>query len=334
MFDSKKYIEDVHKIPSEWILWKYFNFNVSQLNGDKIKVKSFFNPSESDASMFFYYNASKGQYYFKDFSSGNSGTIIDLLILLQGKSFLDISKSLINEYKEYTESGEQFEFTTSVFHWEIKNYKIRNWNGYDAKFWTEYNIGSLLLNKYNVKPLESYVMIKYDNNGTKLIEYPVRNQYLYGYFKNDGTLYKIYQPKNKHKKFIKISSFLQGSEQLCNYDTCIIGSSLKDIMAIKSLPYLKVDVIAPDSENVIIPPEIISKLINKYKYVIVIFDNDVAGKDSMITYKRLYSLPFILIDIDKDFADVVKNYGAYRALEELKPKLDVAIEKYKEIYGE
>ena len=56
---------------------------------------------------------------------------------------------------------------------------------------------------------------------------------MYGFFKEDGTLYKIYSPKIRRKKFIKVKDYLQGLDQL-KYDKpyLVICSSLKDALCI------------------------------------------------------------------------------------------------------
>ncbi len=47
----------------------------------------------------------------------------------------------------------------------------------------------------------------------------------------DGTLYKIYQPKVQKKKFIKVTDYIQGSDQLAGHNHLVITSSLKDILS-------------------------------------------------------------------------------------------------------
>ena len=42
----------------------------------------------------------------------------------------------------------------------------------------------------------------------------IQNPMMYGYFDKKGNIYKIYQPKQKKHKFIKVTSHLQGLDQL------------------------------------------------------------------------------------------------------------------------
>ena len=150
----------------------------------------------------------------------------------------------------------------------------------------------------------------------------IKGLYLYGYFKNDGTLYKIYQPKTLDKKFIKVADYIQGMAQCYNENYLIITSSLKDIMSIKSLK-LNIDVIAPDSENTILKTDIMEDLNEKYKKIIILFDNDDAGIEAMKKYKEKY--PYVeiaLLPMSKDISDSIKDFGAKEVRNRLVPILD------------
>lgn len=93
-------------------------------------------------------------------------------------------------------------------------------------------------------------------------------------------------------------------------------------MSIKSLK-LQVDVIAPDSENTMIKAETMEELNEKYKKIIILFDNDEAGIKSMQTYKEKY--PFIetaVLPMSKDVSDSIKDFGAKEVRNRLVPILD------------
>ncbi len=125
----------------------------------------------------------------------------------------------------------------------------------------------------------------------------------------------------KEHKFIKVGSYLQGSEQLEGHSFLIICSSLKDALTLKSAN-LKIDVIAPDSENTLIKKEVIEDLKEKYKKVITIFDNDEAGIKAMKTYKDTYDLDFVYFPMEKDISDAVKAHGYSQAFSVLIPLIN------------
>ena len=117
-----------------------------------------------------------------------------------------------------------------------------------------------LLNEYNVKPMGYYNLVKESNDQIKSLK--IEGEQIYGYFNKDGDVYKIYQPKSKHK-FHKVKSHLQGFDQLqFNQPYLVICSSLKDALCLKGMGY-NIEVIAPDSENTIIKPHIIEYLKKK-----------------------------------------------------------------------
>ena len=142
---------------------------------------------------------------------------------------------------------------------------------------SRYHIGSKLLEHYNVAPLQFFKMEKLDQNG-KLISIVTSRNYLYGYFREDGSLYKIYLPKTPDKKFIKVQNYIQGVDQLTfTKKYLVITSSLKDLMSFTKLGYNNIEGIAPDSENSMISELEIEKLKKKYTNICVLFDNDKPG---------------------------------------------------------
>jgi 5S rRNA maturation endonuclease (ribonuclease M5) len=263
------------------------------------------------------------QYKFKDFSTGKGGSAIDLVKELCQLPFHKACQLIVENYNDFVlhnNGGYDFEDFQRASKYKVTSFKVRQWSTQDQYFWTQFNIGSKLLEAHNVKPLESYCMTKDDK------ELCIKGLYLYGYFKADGTLYKIYQPKTLDKKFIKVSSYIQGMHQCTGEKHLIITSSLKDIMSIKSLK-LSIDIIAPDSENTMIKQEIMEELENKYKKIIVLFDNDDAGIEAMKKYKEKYSfIETTILPMSKDVSDSIKDYGAKEVRNRLVPILDKKIQ--------
>jgi hypothetical protein len=91
-------------------------------------------------------------------------------------------------------------------------------------------------------------------------------------------------------------------------------------MCLKSIGY-NVEAIAPDSENSILKPLIVNHLLQKYKRVVTLFDNDEAGMKAITRYNELYSIDGSFLSLDKDISDAVKNFGLQKTHEHLKPLL-------------
>jgi len=317
MFKTKNLVHDVKNVPTQWI-FQHFCSIKEKLAGQDVKIKSLFNPNERTPSMCIYTDKSN-TYRYKDFSTGKGGSAIDLVKDLNNLSFHKACQLIVENYNDFVlhnNGGYDLEEFQRAAKYKVTSHKFRGWTTQDQYFWTQFNIGSKLLEAYNVKPLESYCMTKDDKNLC------IKGLYLYGYFKEDGTLYKIYQPKTLDKKFIKVSNYVQGYEQLHDNTHLVITSSLKDVMSIKSLK-LNIDVIAPDSENTMLKQDVMEELQNKYNKIVVLFDNDDAGIKAMQTYKEKY--PFIettVLPMSKDVSDSIKDFGAKEVLMRLVPILD------------
>lgn len=327
MFSSRNFIDNVSEVPSSWIFENYLGLG-QPLTGQSVRIHSLFNPHDKTPSMYLYYNRDAENYRFKCFSTGKGGTAIDLVMYMWSMNYADASARVMQDYIAYRKSGKLCE-TKIIDHarWQVTDYTVRTWNTDDAAFWSAYNIGSDLLERYNVRPLSGYVMQKKGTNEEIEEEFTVNLRHMYGYFTDDNTLYKIYQPKNRTRKFIKICDYVQGHDQLEGKPNLIIASSLKDCLTIQSMG-LRADVIAPDSENTLLSEELIDELKQVYDTIVTVFDSDEAGIKAMKEYHNRYRIPFCYIPLEKDISDIAKIHGIQRATQELVPVLHKAMAKY------
>ena len=309
---------DISTVPREWIFEKYCRLS-EKLQGQDVKIKSLFNPSERTPSMCIYYAKDKSAYKYKDFSTSRGGDAVDLV-----KNLFDLSSryeavvKIIEDYNEFVlhnNGGYDIASFKKYSKYQVSLIEKRDWNTLDSKYWTQFSINSKLLEHYNVKPLTMYEMEKDDPHGAQKLR--IEGNYIYGYFREDGTLYKIYQPKVKQKKFLKVKNYVQGTDQRTNSDKLFICSSLKDGMCLKRM-FPAFDIIAPDSENTMIKKDVLEAIINDYSIVYLIFDNDEAGEISTNKYAALYpSIKTLRLDLEKDVADAIKTYGIRHVHSEL-----------------
>lgn len=320
MLSTKYLIKSAKEVPDTWIFEHYCLLG-ERLSGQDLKIKSIFNPKEKTPSMCLY--TKNGKYWFKDFSTGKGGNAINLVQELYKEEYKYACSRIEQEYNQYVLLNNGTEHKLTEFkiqsRYKVTHAATREWRTQDKTFWQNFGISSKLLDFHNVRPLESYKMEKTENGELKSLE--IKGAFIYGYYSNNGSLHKIYQPKVKDHKFIKIVSYLQGIDQLKGYPFLIIASSLKDAMVIKSAG-LKVDVIAPDSENTIIKKETIESLQEKYQKVLTLFDNDDAGIAAMLKYKELYGLDYIYFDLEKDVADAVNIHGPSKTFCRLIPAIN------------
>lgn len=327
MISTKNLVSDLRDVPREWVFEYYLNLK-ERLVGQDIKMLSAFNAKDKVPSMFIYTDATSGFYKFKDFSSGNQGDNIELVkALFNLPSRGHATNKIINDYQEFLSHNDAPVTLEFKFHdkFKVVDFEMRHWNSQDSKFWTSFRISSTLLAKYNVVPLAYFTMEKKEENGS-ITSFKFNKPYVYGYFREDGELYKIYMPKNLDKKFIKVQNYVQGLDQL-TYESkyLVITSSLKDLMCFNKLGIGNVECIAPDSENTMIGESVMGKLSRHYFNVIVLFDNDEPGIKAAQRYQDKYGFNYVVLDMSKDLSDSVKDHGIEAVRDRLLPLLKQAL---------
>ena len=309
MISTKNLISDLEEVPREWVFEYYLNLR-QKLTGQNIKMLSAFNVRDKVPSMFIYQDG--GKYKFKDFSSGFQGDQVELVrYLFNYDARFKATNRIITDYQEYLKHNAPAVRGPIQFHdkFKVVDFEMRHWNTLDQKYWTQFKISSSILSQYNVVPLEFFTMSKTEIDDS-VTSYRFSRPYVYGYFRNDGELYKIYMPKIPEKKFIKIQNYTQGMDQL-QYDSkyLLIVSSLKDLLSFKKLGIGNIECIAPDSENTMIGESVINKLREKYAKIIVLFDNDEPGIKAAQRYQDKYNIPHVILDMSKDLSDSVRDHG-------------------------
>jgi hypothetical protein len=327
MLSTKSIITSITDVPREWVFEYYLNLT-EKLTGQDVKIKSAFNPVDKNPSMYIFLSNST-VYRYKDFSSGKTGDALDLVqelfkLSTRGetahKIMQDYGKFILTHDEDY--NARDFKKKAK---YQVVDFTERAWTNIDEKFWTKFHIGSKLLEFYKVAPLLNYTIKKEEDDQVK--EITIKSNNSYGYFRKDGTLYKIYHPYVKDYKFIKVKDYIQGSDQLTmTVPYLIICSSLKDIMAFTKLGYKNAEAIAPDSENILIPEHMISAYKHKYKGICTLFDNDAPGIESMKKYKNKYDIPQVILDMSKDLSDSIKDHGIIKVKQILTPLLKQALQ--------
>jgi 5S rRNA maturation endonuclease (ribonuclease M5) len=319
MFKTKNLVHDVKDVPTPWI-FEHFCKLKEKLQGEDIKIKSLFNSKERTPSMCIYFDTKVKLYKYKDFSTGKGGSAIDLVKDLNNLSYHKACNIIVEQYNDYVlhnNGGYDVKEFKEQSKYKVDKYTFRQWTTQDQYFWTQFNIGSKILEEYCVRPLAYYTMVK-DNK-----ELVISGNYVYGYFTKGGELYKIYQPKTFDKKFLKIRDYLQGEQHLEDNDYLMILSSLKDMMSLRSLKLSNINIVAPDSENSMIKKDTMEEFIEEYKKVIVMFDNDEAGIKAMEKYKATYpTVEVLLLPMSKDLSDSIKDHGAKAVRDRLVPLIN------------
>jgi hypothetical protein len=327
MLKIKSLIVDIRDVPREWIFEYYLQIG-EKLTGQDVKLKSAFNPNDKTPSMYIYYSSSE-VYKYKDFSTGKQGDAINLVQELHSlTSRGETAHKIIEDYNQYVLNNK--DDTVREFKkrskYQISSFSLRNWTNLDEKFWSKFHIGSKLLEFYKVSPLEEYKLTKEEEGDVK--EVCIKGHNIYGYFRKDGSLYKIYHPYVKDYKFIKVKDYIQGSDQLTmKVPYLVICSSLKDVMAFRKMGYKNAEAIAPDSENSMIPEHVMNAYKFKYQSIVTLFDNDQAGIESMKKYELKYNIPYVLLELSKDLSDSLRDHGVNKTRDTLTPLIKEKLNK-------
>jgi hypothetical protein len=326
MISTKIIVSNSFDVPSSWIFEQYCSLS-EKLAGQDVKIKSMFNTRDSVPSMVIFCRGD-GDYYFKDFSTDKGGTGVRLVMELFNLSLGDAVNKIVVDYTNYLKRTGGFSTPKTIVpkvNYKLETYDTRKWNKNDADYWTKYGIDSEILKEYRVEPLSAFTFSKVD--GGVYSFFTSEKPYVYGFFREDGTLYKIYQPFNKDKKFMKLKDYVQGIDQLkFNKSLLVVTSSLKDGMSLLKLGY-PIEFIAPDSEGSVLREELVRSLKTKYKKIICIFDNDIAGITAMKRYEDLFEIPYVILPLEKDISDSIKKHGQQKTKEVLTPLINQALKK-------
>ena len=313
-------LEEILKHITEYDIYSYYL-------GSKFEVgKIMSSPFRQDLKPSFGIFKSNGgaTLLWKDQATGECGNVVTfvkkLKDLYQTKQALKLiwAEVACGRLTPTTKGKEITEIYKSVK--TIISVKRRNFTEGDDVYWGKYGISRATLKKYEVSPILYYWI----NDIQQTVNY-AKNDPLYAYKIFDK--FKIYRPLSKLRKDkwrTNCSSVdLQGYEQLPPAgELLIITKSLKDVMVLYELGYLA---IALQSENDHLYKSILTDLQNRFKHIVVFFDNDKAGFESSNKLCDKYNLKQITLDSSlwsiyqvKDISDYFAVWGHRKTAKQLK----------------
>lgn len=186
----------------------------------------------------------------------------------------------------------------------------------ELSWWKSFGISQQTLKKFKVHSCDSVFL-----NGNYFGSSTSKSN-MFGYYcgtKNGEELWRIYMPQRKTYRFLSNTgkNFIQGSKQLPDTgDLLVITKSMKDVMALYEFG---IPAIAPCSEVLFISKQQLKKLKERFKHIIVMYDNDLPGIEGMRKIKKQYpELKFFWIPRKykaKDTSDFIKKYGVCKTKE-------------------
>ena len=303
-------INNVRDITSDdEVVSKYFNITaipsiiLSPLRKDR-------NPSLS------IFRLPDGNIGYKDFGTGEKGSIYRLLSKLWNIPIKQVYRRIISDYT-YNSSN-----TLNIKSKRIKklkkscttlNVKVREWKEWDIEYWNKYGISKEWLEYAEIYPISTIFF----NNDTVSIP---ADKYAYVYVerKDNKVTLKVYQPYSERFKWISkhdSSVWDLWTKIPKTGDKLIITSSRKDALCIWSntgIPSLSLQ-----GEGYIPKESVINELKNRYKNIYILYDNDFQSE---VNHGRIFgkhlSEMFNLKQIEipdkyksKDTSDLCLNYG-------------------------
>lgn len=195
---------------------------------------------------------------------------------------------------------------------KIISIEKREWKAQDGKFWKDrYGITQATLRKYRVVPIKRYWTSGKDGHRTVTVGF-YAYAFFCGYIDDGREAWKIYQPYKTQadgKWYSNVpGSFLQGYDELPHFgDNLIITAALKCVMVLDQAGW---PAIAPHGENFKIPREFMVNLLRRFPNIIVLYDNDEAGKRAAASLAKEHpelKVAF-LPEGTKDPSDFVETY--------------------------
>lgn len=276
------------------------------------------------------YLSDGGHVRYKDFATGESGGLLDLLCHYWHCSFhqcLDkISSMFISGDNVTIKPKTVRTFTRKEYnHLTDIQVAIRPWRDYDYQYWASYGVEPKWLHHAEIYPISYKIVTKREHpedKGNKYIFPADKYAYVYVERKEGGLSLKIYQPFNK--KGFKWCSKMDASviglwTKIPEYgDKVIICSSIKDALCISS--QLHIPTLCLQGEGYGMSATAVSELKRRYKRVYISFDVDAPGKADAGKLASSTGFTNVVPDLkgEKDYSDYYKSLTNKKDFQQLK----------------
>lgn len=284
-----------------------------------------------------------GEWRYKDFATGDDGSCFDLVMKLKNSSFPEALASINADMNLFLDSTTN---TTNTIQpkqvipnkividdlskmMPAKRFTItkRIFNTNDWDFWEKFKINKETLDKFNVVALESYSA--YNREGKPYEIKAFGGKLMYAYDNGDWT--KIYKPFDEKKyKFlflgIKENDFIFGWKHLPIADDLVfITGGEKDVLCLVSQGF---NAITLNSETSNLQDDTALELKDRFKNVVVLYDNDATGvKQSQLLASKYQIHRMELPKIPNNGKDVSDYFAQNGTIEVFTEKLQEALNK-------
>lgn len=264
--------ERVYELTNEG--WDIFNYYINEnLAGGKAICSPLRQDKKPSFSVF---KGTSGNFIFNDLATSESGNAIDFVMKLRGLDFASALKLIVKDLDLNDKRPTQDTLKDS--HSKIPEYAVnsRPFTEADTKYWQQYGISMEVLLKYRVNSVKEYFAQNKKGKNYRRESSPDKPIFEY---KNDFWS-KIYKPLDEKKyRFqylgFKTPDFIFGLEQLpLTGDLLFITGGEKDVLTLASHGY---NAISLNSETASLNPKASKDLKQRFKKIIVLYDNDDTG---------------------------------------------------------
>lgn len=275
-------------------------------------------PFREDKHPSFSFYVCDGQVNYRDFASGESGSLWSLLKNIWNCTYEEVYNRVLQEmgtlkpvHPVIPQSKKAKALNVRIQGSVSLKCMIREWKDYDLKYWENYGISLEWLKFADVYPI-SHKIVMTDNGP---ITYKCdKYAYAFAEFKGGKCTLKIYQPFNKngykwsssHKKsVISLWAKLPSS----GLRVCIC-SSLKDALCLWA--NTGIPSIAPQGEGYMLSQTVIKELKQRFNQVFICFDNDPPGvryAETLSSHTGFTNITIPFFEGGKDISDLYKLKG-------------------------
>lgn len=294
--------------------------------GSNFNKKIFCSPLRSDKRpTVSIYKNKNGNLIYKDFATGQSLNVFEFIKQKFGCNYFQALKIIANDFglvKDDTIKKNEGKIISKDYKIKDKEFskiqvEIQDFTESELKWWAKYGITSDILKKYKVYSCKHVFL-----NG-QLVAKSNPNCPIFGYYggkikenKEKRELWKIYFPKRREKRFINNypTKKIQGYEYLPKSGkVLVITKSLKDSMLFNSF---NIPSCSPNSETQFINDNMLESLKQRFKYIIVLYDNDETGIKFMNKIKHEHpELIYTWIPRKYDCKDISDFYKKFKRKE-------------------
>ena len=278
-----------------------------------------------------FYKSKSGILYMHDFATNEHIDCWNLVMRLYNVNYYEALKIIAQDFNLVATTFAKTsspkivqplkEFESAKIQVQIKDFSEEELN-----WWKSFGISKKTLKKYHVFSLR-YVFLNGELKFISSAKCPIYGYY-FGKDKNSNEKWKIYFPMRKEFRFLNNinKKTLQGYKQLPKTgDLLVCTKSMKDVMAMHEF---NIPAVATNSETLFVNDKQLEEFKQRFKYILVLYDQDRPGKYNMAKIRREHpelNYYFLPNNLAKDFTDSIKLVG----VENMKEYVNEFMSNYK-----